>query len=280
MNIKYKEILPQWYLDKEDYNLVLSDDLDSLLSCAILNKVSGWKIKYFYDFGQLYKSKGFITDRDKRVWVDVATLKGEKAFDNHVSMVSLDDDIDLSNTINPNVMCYITSKNYAEKYAGSTALMLWSLYDLPLPETEEGKMILLSIDSAFLGHYKAKFEQQNTFYLRDVFEFNELYKVLKRHDIDDFYRVIGENNLKKKIEYKDGKIYTDLDIDKIGKKLGIDLNIIPQKSFEIVEKYYIQEKKISNEKKVKDICKNAFSLAFTFSNKVRYSKINYESFEF
>ena len=73
-----------------------------------------------------------------------------------MTIVSLISDWDTWNTdmINLNLMCQVTNDNYTDKYAGSTLLTIWSVYDLPLPETEEGKMLLLCIDSAYKGFYR------------------------------------------------------------------------------------------------------------------------------
>lgn len=275
MNKNYKEILPKWFEEQKEYELVLSDDLDSLLSCAILNKIMNWKIRYFYDFEHLYIGEKSTKNAEQRVWVDVAVLNGEKAFDNHVSMVSLKDKRS-SNMINPNVMCYITNENYADKYAGSTALLIWSLYGLPLPKSDEGKMILLAIDSAFKGHYSSKFEERNTFFLREVLGYDELVRLMERRTANDFYEIIAKYGLNKKIKYINGKIQTDLNIQTIGKLLDINLDIIEDDTYELLEQYCICEQDIINEQTVSDISKYAFTLAFTFKNSVRYSTVKIE----
>ena len=46
MKVQYKERLPQWYKDTKQYDLILTDDIDSLMSCAILELIKGWEIKY------------------------------------------------------------------------------------------------------------------------------------------------------------------------------------------------------------------------------------------
>lgn len=262
-----------------DNELVLSDDLDSLLSCAILNKVKGWKVRYFYNFDSLYKSNKIKEiNKDKRVWVDVACLNGEKTFDNHISSVSLSDTVNekLKNIINPNTMCMITNDNYCDKYCGSTALLLWSLYDLPLPETEEGKMLLLTIDSTFLGYwnpkFKDKFRDRNKFFLCDVFGMEELYKVQERHTYEEFEEIRIKYETMRKIIFKDGKLNTLLDFDRIGEVLGIELNVLEDDTFVLWTKYEIVEKKTYGMRKVSDISKDIFSLAFTFKNSVRFSR--------
>lgn len=272
MRKAYRDLLPKWFEDKTDKELVLSDDLDSLLSCAILNKVKGWKVRYFYDFENLYKSNKINNiNKDKRVWVDVACLNGEKAFDNHISTVSLDDTVN-ENMINPNVFCKINNDNYTDKYCGSTALLLWSLYSLPLPETEEGKMLLLTIDSTFKGYFSERFRDRNKFFLCDVFGMEELYKVQERHTYEEFEDVRNKFETNRKIKFEDSKLHTRLDIDRIGEALGINLDVLEDDWFILWTKYKILEKKINRERKVSDISKDIFSLAFTYRNSVRYSR--------
>ena len=49
MKSKIKEMFPEWCSDdKKKYELILTDDIDSLVSCALLNKIKGYKINYFY----------------------------------------------------------------------------------------------------------------------------------------------------------------------------------------------------------------------------------------
>ena len=274
MNRNYKEILPKWFEEQTNNELVLSNDLDSLVSCGILNKVKGWKIRYFYDFNNLYKSDKIRENKDKRVWVDVAIMNGEKAFDNHVSHISVEE-LGKSQTINPNNVCWITNECYTDKYCGSTALLLWSLYDLPLPETEEGKMLLLTIDSTYYGYwnpkYKDKFRDRNRFFLCDVFGMEELYKVQERHTYEEFEDIKNKYGIKKSIVLENGKLRTELDFDVIGEALGIELNVVEDDEFILWTKYKMIDKKVYGVKRVSDISKDIFSLAFTFANSVRYS---------
>lgn len=270
MKEEYKKILPKWFEEQNENELVLSDDLDGLLSCAILNKVKGWKVRYFYDFDNLYKSNKICSEASKRVWVDVAVLNGEKAFDNHVSMVSLDD-CPSENMINPNTMFWVTRDNYTDKYAGSTALLIWSLYDLPLPQTEEGKMLLLCVDSTYMGYFNLKFRGRNEFFLKEVLGLDELYRVQQRHTEDEFAELKIKYETERKITYGGGKLNTLLDVDRIGDTLGIKLDVLEDDRFILCNKFKICERTITREQKVSDISSDIFSLAFTYRNKVRFS---------
>ena len=151
-----------------------------------------------------------------------------------------------------------------------------SLYDLPLPETEEGKMLLLTIDSTFLGYWNPKFEDKfrdrNKFFLCDVFGLEELYKVQERHTYDEFKEVQIKYGANANIAFADGRLHTMLDIDRISEALGVELNILEDDRFFLWTKYKIVEKRIFGERKVSEVSDDIFSLAFTYSRKVRFSK--------
>lgn len=271
MEKQYKELLPEWFEEQKENHLVLSDDLDSLVSCAILYKVNRGKVRYFYDFEHLYISNKIEEDKEQRIWVDVAVVNGERAFDNHVSMFSIMDS-QRKTVINPNEMFYITKNNYEEKYAGSTALMLWSLYDLPLPVSEKGKMLLLCIDSAYKGYYSEKFCDTNLFYLVEVLGMEELHQVLQRHTIDEFEEVAIEFGMKAKITYESGAVKSRLDIERIGKEIGLSLDILEDDYFSLIQEYDIYEQKVWKERELLDVGVGIVTLAFTYKNKIRYSK--------
>ena len=272
MREDYRQLLPNWYDGSEEHDLVLSDDIDSLASCTVLNIVKGWKIKYFYDFNTVYAPKEYKNKkkRNTKCWVDVATSKGH-SFDNHLSRVTLWETWN-TDMINLNQMCEVTNENYTDKYAGSTLLTVWSVYDLPLPQTEEGKMILLAIDCAYKGFYSPRFHDIQKHYLVDVLGFDDLYRVIKRHTEDDFVEIVAKYGLRGKITY-DGKLSTCLPLDRIGKELGIDIQL-PTEEFYVatrLEQYVCTVS--SSQDFTDDISPDIKTLAFTYKDKAKYSKI-------
>ena len=278
MNTEYLKKIPQWYrLDTTEYDTVLSDDIDGLISTALLRKIKGWNIGYFYDFNTLYLSER-IRDKQKkaatRVWADVSVLyRGEKAFDNHVNRRNLDDMMN-TNMINPNLLSDVTAgTSYNQKYAGSTALLIWSLYNFPLPKTEEGKMLLLCIDSTFKGFYDTwsdqKHRKANEFFLKKMFGLNELYNVQTRHSKSDFYEIIDNYDLTKKIRLKDGYLETDLDLEKISDLLGLDV-YLPDDHF-VKGREFTQGKINMAAKSVKELPQKILTLAFTYKHEAVYS---------
>ena len=269
MREEYAQLLPDWYNSVEEHDLVLSDDIDSLASCAVLNMVKGWTIRYFYDFNTIYKEE--TNKSNRRCWVDIATYKG-RAFDNHVSLLS-DWDTWNDKMINLNLMCQVTNENYTDKYAGSTLLTIWSVYNLPLPETEEGKMLMLCIDSAYKGFYSDAFHDTQRHYLVDVMGLDGLYDVIQRHTKEEFEDIALQYGLHRKISIWDREILTDLPLDKIGQALGLDLNILPKSAYFPCVRLEQIKADIGSKEYNDELDTDIKTLAVVYRGKVKYSKI-------
>lgn len=268
-----KNTLPGWIYGDDTYDLVLSDDIDSLASCALLKQIKGWNIRYFYNFEEFHASKELKNGINEKCWVDVAVAKG-KGFDNHVSMLTMWDNWNRE-LVNINRNLAISRENYHEKYAGSTLLQIYSLYDIPLPKTEEGKMILLSIDSAFKGFFYGSYHGMQRFHLEGILGLTELYECVQRHTEKEFNEIGAEYGIKEKIEIKDGKLQTNMDLKKISKELEVNIEV-PKEDF-------IKFKELKNSMVVcynyngfentTDLSPNFATFAFTGKNKCKFSKI-------
>lgn len=225
MNKEYSSKFPQWYKeDLTNHVSCLSDDLDSLVGCSLLEKVKGVEIGYFYNFKELYRG----TERDvKAIGVDIA-LENGRTFDNHVTMLNHKDRYNKM-SINPNNIDNVSRDNYTDKYALSTALLIWSLYDIELPSTDEGKMVLLSIDSAFLGHYNDRFKPIQNKYLSKL-GFEELIDLQERYSLDDFRAVQRKYRMNSKIVMIKKGLRTTLPLREISDVLELEL-ILPHNTF-------------------------------------------------
>jgi hypothetical protein len=271
---EYLKKVPDWYKSDEAFDVVLSDDIDGIVSTSILNCTMWWNVGYYYDFTTLYCNCDTYFTENKtatRVWADVAIIKEEKAFDNHVSRKNKEDRLN-NLCINPNIINGITQQNYFDKYCGSTALLIWSLYDIPLPESELGKMLLLSIDSTFKGFYGSpRFKAANHFYLCDMFGFEELYECEKRHTKDEFYDLFDKYNLSKKTRIdKDGHLHTDLDLEVLSKELGIPVSV-PDDSF--IEYQNFEKKRVGDFYYPVKSIPQVVTAAYVGCNAVMYSKL-------
>ena len=273
---KYLQEVPDWYKSNEEQDLVLSDDIDSLVTVNVLASVkSNWHVNYFYDFNTLFINEGTIDSKRKqqrRIWCDVAYLNDEKCFDNHISR-KYTTDFKNNLCINPNLLADVSAYHYTDKYAGSTALLVWSLYNIPLPKTEEGKMLLLAIDSTFKGFYSDRFKERNRFFLCDVLGLDELYEVEQRHTISEFYQIISKYGLSAKIRCVDGKLETKLDLETIGELLDINIVLPTENNYIGYVAFEEHTANMCGVKSVRDLSTKLVTLAFTFSNNAKYSTV-------
>lgn len=253
------------------YDLILSDDIDSLSSCAVISQAKGWNIEYFYNFNGMGTTRN---GTNEMVGVDIALCKG-KTFDNHVVMFHIDDEIN-PESINPNIINKTRRSNYSTKYCGSTLLLVWSLYDRPLPKSEEGKMILLAIDSTYKGFYSGNstFKRANKYYLCDMLGLDELYECQKRHKVSEFKNIEMKYNLYSKIVSHKGILSSNLKLDEISEQIELDLHL-PTDAFykysDYSNKVQVLDYNSRYHLKVNDVVKNPFSLALIYNDKVKFS---------
>ena len=283
MKAEYLNLIPDWYKDTKKYDLILSDDIDSLLGCAILKHIKGWNIEYAMLF-KADKENNFdymgITSNatNEAVGVDLALQHG-KCFDNHLSRLSKSDHLN-KECINLNIIKDVTKENYFKKYNLSTVLLLWGLYDLPIPESEEGKMILLTIDSSYYSHFSGfqNDRDMNKFYMCDVLGLEELYQCQSRHKYYEFKKIEKKYNLDKikgKIKASKGYLHTEIDIDGINKQLK-DTGVyceLPKDEFKQYKLFRDIQCPIKyNTTKLSDITKNPYSVALTNRDFLCYSE--------
>lgn len=279
MKAEYKNKLPKWYNDNKQYDLILTDDIDSLMSCAILKFLKNWSIEnvmlFKADTNKSIDYLGKTSDAtNETVGVDFALQNG-KCFDNHVSRISKLDPIN-SECVNLNVIRDITRENYFKKYNLSTVLLLWSLFDLPIPESEEGKMILLTIDSSYYSYFsKKQYQDMNRYYMCDIMGLDELYECQGRHTQAEFKEIEKKFKLKEKIVAKNGYLDTNIDLLAINNEIGWDTGVwcsLPKKKFTLHKKFYDKQVSINNNTTLSEITKNPYSVALTGRDFICYSE--------
>ena len=271
MKKNYLEQIPKWYMGDTQFDLILSDDIDSLSSCAVISQAKDWNIEYFYNFNGMGTTKN---GTNEKVGVDIALCNG-KTFDNHVVIFHTDDEFN-QESINPNIINKSRRSNYSTKYCGSTLLLVWSLYNMPIPESEDGKMILLAIDSTYKGFYSGNstFEKANRHYLCDVLGLDELYECQLRHKRYEFEDIEKKYNIKSKIISDVGILSTNLKLDEISKQIELKLELPTDKFYKYGEYSNIEKQLDYSSRyhlKVDDVILEPFSLALTKNDKVKYS---------
>lgn len=268
MNKDLKAKFPTWVDNnvEGEFTVCLSDDLDSLLGATILRELKGYEIKHFYSFEDFYS---IDNDKRKAIGVDVALMNG-MVWDNHVTMLGKYDKVN-NQSANVNAIMQISRDNYTKKYAGSTALTMWAYYGIPLPSTDEGKIMLLSIDSAFKGHYSGFKHVQNG-WLEEL-GMQELIDIQNKYDVLDFVKVKRQYDSSKKIFLHNGKLTTQMNLEGISKLLEISI-LLPddifyhRKSLDST-RIDISKMKSANKDLIEDkYNREIFSLALTSKNTV------------
>jgi len=270
MKQKIKERFPEWCSNYEQgqNSTILTDDLDSLLGCAIEKYVKGNDINYFYNFNKLFVADK--TDNRKAIGIDLALHKG-KSWCNHVVRIKEDDYVN-PQTANINALLKVHSGNYFKKYAMSTVLTMWSFYNLPLPETKEGKMLLLCIDSGYLGHYDERFKGVHTAYL-ELLGFPELIDLLNETSKYEYSLLQRKYDTKAKIQLnKDGHLTTTLPLAELQGLFGIPLEL-PTQQFTLRNQFKDGEGTVYQTKS-KDQLNNIISFAMTGKNKFKYTYVS------
>lgn len=229
MNDKIKKQYPTWINDRNK-NMCLSDDLDSLFSCLLLEKTLGYKITHFYNFGALYKDITYIKDGTELIGVDIDMVKNYKCWGNHVTKSYN------PNCANINNIKRIGTDTYTYKYAGSVLLQIISYYNIDISNLSEiAKMVLLAVDTTFkmYGFNKANCKR----YLVDILELPQLYELCEIHKQSKFYELIKKYKLYEHIKVnKDGILETLLPLGELEVLFNMSF-ILPKNQFELIKNY-------------------------------------------
>ena len=234
MNREYKEKFPEFCSDfKGHYDLVLGDDADAILVSNFLEMQCWDSTRYFYDFNMLYIEKDH-EPKNPIVGCDIDLIMNNgKCWGNHVTAISKADKIN-TNSANLNNIEGITSQNYTSKYAGSTFATVLSYYDYDLSKlSEEAKMLILCVDSHFLGFYSDRFHDTQKKYLIEILNYPELYDTIKGHTKEEFEQLQAKYNLKSGKIWIGEDCYLQTNIDLAGISEVLQMSItLPKQQFE------------------------------------------------
>ena len=279
-----------WIDSKDEYGLILTDDLDSLLGCAILKQIKGWNIEQVMLFkaspNKQYDYLGRTENNIHEViGVDLALTHG-KCFDNHLTAFSYGQKPN-PEAVNLNNLCNICRNSYTHKYNTSTVMLLWSLYDLPKENlSDEMMMLLLSIDGTQDAYYlyQGKFRATLRKWLVDVLDMPQFYDCFERHTYSEFtdirkkYMFDPKNTGHGKIVMEQGLLDTAIDIDAINDLFAWECDVqieLPKEKFyrKAVFKDMIKDIRTQYPQSIESITDGeVYSYALTQKGLVNYSK--------
>lgn len=273
-----KRKFPKWIETTEGNPLIMSDDIDSLMSCIFLRDNFNCKVRYFYDSNKpfythlLYKRKGFdykLQDK-KAIAVDLA-LESYYAWDNHV-IKYLENDTYNKNSANLNAINGICSQNYTEKWCVSTYITLLSYYNIDIEKwTKEQLAILCAIDGLYTPFKNTTFKTIASKHLEQL-EYGFLIKFIE-NNIEYIEKIKKDLNLDGKIKVKDGKLATDIKLDELSKIFGIDISL-PKCTMQLKRTLNKEFKNNISKKNIKQyFCNNKtiHNFALVRKNRVVYS---------
>lgn len=243
--------------ERQDFCLVMTHDIDSLLSCNYLNRKFGIEVGGFFDYKKLMLSNQSLNKNP--IYVDCDLTNG-LCYGNHFTFIN-----------NPNAVNFNNDViEYHKKYAGSTIMMLISLYEENLDEFTDEQLFFYSIIDGF---------HQQFFRFRPVWDYwvNEmkmtrLTGILEQYTAKDMLKVVDKYQLKYPVGLsKMGTLYWNGRIKDIYNDFGIDI-VVPKGKFNMIDKQFKTVDKHIDDVTNEDMS-SMFSNVRTFRDKVQYSII-------
>ncbi len=248
----------KWSMDlnPSKYYLVLTNDMDSYLSCLILKNKFGVQIGGFYDFHGLYINPE-ITSGKEPIYVDCDLTEG-KCYGNHYQQTNNPQAINLNDGV----------EKYTDKYAGSTLLMVCSLYDVDIKKyPKQIAMFLCLIDAWYTQFFN--FHQQWLQWAKKL-KMDWLEHILintnrsQCNDMSVKYKAFAKIKIK-----NDGFLQTDFDFDKVAKELDYHITQLDQLYFPVQILWLNTKQEESSKVSVPQ--NRIFSAVKPYANKVIYS---------
>lgn len=282
MQTETRELYPTWIdqIDPKKHNAGFTADMDGLLCAAFAKYHLGLEVNKFYDFRGLYSAD--ISNQRETIFFDCAIKKG-KTFDNHMTRLSQNSYVN-PESANINNVTGVNLSNYTDKFAMSTLIQLYAIYNVPLPKSLQGKLILLCCDVGFKGFYDDRYKTTFLSYL-ERFNMLELVDVLNQFTRSQMYEIMlrAQMNISIKrqgsgrlcIDMDSRNLYgakymnftTGMDLDIFTKHLGYPVEL-PEEQFTLVEAFKTKTIDTWELPKYMDM---AHSYAFINSNKVMIS---------
>ncbi|WP_047152178.1 hypothetical protein [Aneurinibacillus tyrosinisolvens] len=287
--------------EKGKYKMMMSPDIDSFFSCAMLNCLMDYETKFFFNYGKLYAHesvdlKSFNLDQLLAVDLDVIYQyekdKWIKCWGNHLTKMC-PQDIENPECANLNQIVGAMRSDgnritYSQKKrAISTAIQIASYYDLfrredgsPKTLIESQKMFLWCVDAMFVAGKSESFGHMAKQFMKEL-DFECISDVLNKPR-NDFYKFMDQYN----ITARNGRIWIDsegymrstINLDQLQEEVfpRMDLSLPDGKFIEIASFRTPRISKNDNNldnNKMKYVRKspNLFTSVLPYKNQIRFS---------
>lgn len=267
MKKEIKEKFPSWCMeDSSKYELMISDDIDSLMCYIFQNRVFNRECRFFidanykkctmwnYGIQRLYGTENCTNKKENLIALDFAIdRKNTKCWDNHVIKISEDDAINPLSA-NLNIPLDISLSNYTDKACISSFITMLSYYNIDIEKWDKDMLsILCAIDGVYhpFTSSNPKFNRIGKHNL-ELLEYGFLVDFIKENTT--YIKKVEQNlNLKNGkiwINKESGLLETNIKLEKLSDIFGIDIEL-PGDIFYImsdIKSKYITENEIKSKK--------------------------------
>lgn len=140
------------WLAKQDQLMVLSADVDGLLSATLLHHHLGWRVAGYYDCATLWLSRQGLAHRAELVFIDLDIARpGCPSLGHHILTMDIHIPAGLGHICNPNLLAGIGVDRFTDKYPFSTVLFLLWLHEIALRHSLMARLLVLHADSSWLN---------------------------------------------------------------------------------------------------------------------------------
>ncbi|UZP02339.1 hypothetical protein JW813_11490 [Clostridium botulinum] len=257
-----KDKMPEWCKDKNtNYNLLLSDDIDSFMCYILQKELFNREIRSFIDVNYKRLNKKSFGEQalyslDKTIGLDIALEKNIKCWDNHVTRYSNNDKYNL-NSANINTVFNIGYQNYTDKFVISSFITMLSYYDVDISKwNKEQLAILCAIDGVYVPFCNSRFKNQGRKNLQ-VLDYEFLANFIEEN-LEYIIKIENQYNLKHGKIWIDNNGYFNTNIDLLGLQLAFigvfkTCFSLPNKQFKRIKSYKSAYIDFRNDKYTKDV---------------------------
>ncbi len=133
--------------------MVISTDVDGLLSAAFLHHRLGWRVAGYYDSTTLWLGGEGLEQRDRLVWIDLDICRPDcPALCHHILTLTGNAPPALDHVCNPNLLAGVGADAFTSKYPFSTVLFLLWLHEVPLRRDLMARLLVLHADSSWINY--------------------------------------------------------------------------------------------------------------------------------
>ena len=176
--------------------MIIGNDLDSLLSAALLKQRYGWDVVAIYDYQTLWVDQqlapGFIEKLKSGVYVAVDLdiyRNAVPSVGHHILQLDADDCLlQHAETLNPNFIFGVDGRNFRAKYPLGTIHLLRWLFDIKL--TRRGELLCWLADSAYINAQRHRFRDNVAHWLYDFYDWPPFWEIFILLDSPDYEELL------------------------------------------------------------------------------------------